>query len=129
MVFGSSFALFCFSVVFASSYLSLLFFFNDTATPEIYTLSLHDALPISVRYTQDAFSRSGCLWPVDAKGEPLKDRKSGSAGMPRPISYAVFCLKKKQNTTIAKYTYLIRMLAEPMSHIALPAGVTDAHEL
>src|SRR5262249_56556934 len=94
-----------------------------------------------------AFSRSGWLWPVDAKGEPLKatsymavgfyvakyvnkksdmdlaakglgakewnnslktklsllpkklfrirDRKSGSAGMPRPISYAVFCLKKK----------------------------------
>src|SRR5438132_14199385 len=94
-------------------------FFNDTATTEIYTLSLHDALPIclhfhavhfmrtlptgsvdpnfgrrvrnrrqlnslqntwpygysmpiAVRYTQDAFSRSGWLWPVDAKGEPLK---------------------------------------------------------
>src|SRR5205814_4906976 len=69
------------------------------------------SMPIAVRYTQDAFSRSGWLWPVDAKGEPLKatsymavgfyvakyvkDRKSGSAGMPRPISYAVFCLKKK----------------------------------
>src|SRR5260221_13969050 len=73
----------------------LIFFFNDTATTEIYTLSLHDALPIwvrnrrqlnslqntwpygysmpiAVRYTQDAFSRSGWLWPVDAKGEPLK---------------------------------------------------------
>src|SRR4051794_41339341 len=108
-------------------------------------------MPIAVRYTQDAFSRSGWLWPVDAKGEPLKatsymavgfyvakyvnkksdmdlaakglgakewnnslktklsllpkklfririDRKSGSAGMPRPISYAVFCLKKKKKT-------------------------------
>src|SRR5204863_6927979 len=71
------------------------------------------SMPIAVRYTQDAFSRSGWLWPVDAKGEPLKatsymavgfyvakyvkDRKSGSAGMPRPISYAVFCLKKKTN--------------------------------
>src|SRR5262249_18213153 len=58
------------------------------------------SMPIAVRYTQDAFSRSGWLWPVDAKGEPLKatsymavgfyvakyvkDRKSGSAGMPRP---------------------------------------------
>src|SRR5205823_8004543 len=31
----------------------------------------------------------------------LKDRKSGSAGMPRPISYAVFCLKKKTNTITA----------------------------
>src|SRR5262245_62764172 len=29
----------------------------------------------------------------------IKDRKSGSAGMPRPISYAVFCLKKKKNNT------------------------------
>src|SRR5882724_2680430 len=147
------------------------------------------SMPIAVRYTQDAFSRSGWLWPGDAKGEPLKatsymavgfyvakyvnkksdmdlsakglgakewnnslktklsllpkklfrirmsrnfgmkmltmtnlstecliqltklgydatpfnqilkqkDRKSGSAGMPRPISYAVFCLKKKMD--------------------------------
>src|SRR5436309_9621055 len=31
--------------------------------------------------------------------EAGKDRKSGSAGMPRPISYAVFCLKKKKNKT------------------------------
>src|SRR4051812_49823799 len=30
--------------------------------------------------------------------DSVKDRKSGSAGMPRPISYAVFCLKKKKNT-------------------------------
>src|SRR5438132_12809046 len=30
------------------------------------------SMPIAVRYTQDAFSRSGWLWPVDAKGEPLK---------------------------------------------------------
>src|SRR5437763_16645422 len=79
------------------------FFFHVTASTYIYTLSLHDALPIcvdpnfgrrvrnrrqlnslqntwpygysmpiAVRYTQDAFSRSGWLWPVDAKGEPLK---------------------------------------------------------
>src|SRR5436305_9152442 len=72
------------------------------------------------RYTQDAFSRSGWLWPVDAKGEPLKatsymavglsgsplDRKSGSAGMPRPISYAVFCLKKKKKKQ-DKYTFIV----------------------
>src|SRR5207245_8181106 len=83
------------------------------------------SMPIAVRYTQDAFSRSGWLWPVDAKGEPLKatsymavgfyvakyvnkksdiDRKSGSAGMPRPISYAVFCLKKK-NITLGSLVY------------------------
>src|SRR5436305_12909053 len=33
-------------------YLFVIFFFNDTATTEIYTLSLHDALPISCAYTQ-----------------------------------------------------------------------------
>src|SRR5690349_16278800 len=43
---------------------------RQASAPDIYTLSLHDALPIC--YTQDAFSRSGWLWPVDAKGEPLK---------------------------------------------------------
>src|SRR2546423_5543008 len=37
----------------------------------------------------------------------VKDRKSGSAGMPRPISYAVFCLKKKKNAlvTLKRYAY------------------------
>src|SRR5262249_57730104 len=34
------------------------------------------SMPIAVRYTQDAFSRSGWLWPVDAKGEPLKATRS-----------------------------------------------------
>src|SRR5205809_3525007 len=38
----------------------------------------------------------------------LPDRKSGSAGMPRPISYAVFCLKKKKR---ASFTYLLRSAA------------------
>src|SRR5205814_10075531 len=56
----------------------IFYFFTDSASTSIYPLSLHDALPIcysmpiAVRYTQDAFSRSGWLWPVDAKGEPLK---------------------------------------------------------
>src|SRR5205807_6259063 len=35
--------------------------------------------------------------------EPVLDRKSGSAGMPRPISYAVFCLKKKKNTSATQF--------------------------
>src|SRR2546429_6548806 len=38
---------------FVSYFLSFFFFFNDTATTEIYTLSLHDALPISVAFTPD----------------------------------------------------------------------------
>src|SRR5947199_9133672 len=73
-----------------------IFFYNHTATTEIYTLSLHDALPI--------FNAKGALTYTDIAGDPVLygnlpyktgDRKSGSAGMPRPISYAVFCLKKK----------------------------------
>src|SRR5262245_64348689 len=44
-----------------------------------------------------------------------EDRKSGSAGMPRPISYAVFCLKKKKKTTMNK--------SEPKVHILLHTRV------
>src|SRR5437762_8651660 len=80
-------------------FIFFLFFFNHTATTEIYTLSLHDALPIST-YQRRAplrlplVPRNGCGRPGRAP-ERFLDRKSGSAGMPRPISYAVFCLKKK----------------------------------
>src|SRR5256885_9712458 len=68
------------------------FFFNDTATTEIYTLSLHDALPI-LTYTDIA--GDPVLYGKSAVQQECRDRKSGSAGMPRPTSYAVFCLKKK----------------------------------
>src|SRR5436189_3214252 len=73
---------------------SLFFFFNDTATTEIYTLSLHDALPISPR------DRAGGAAGVAGPGRPqqglLQDRKSTRLNSShRCISYAVFCLKKK----------------------------------
>src|SRR5438477_5402779 len=80
------------------------FFFNDTATTEIYTLSLHDALPIFILNTflfgviiliANILKRAFSSQLADIRDE-YKDRKSGSAGMPRPISYAVFCLKKKK---------------------------------
>src|SRR4026208_252505 len=72
------------------------FFFNDTATTEIYTLSLHDALPISAAGRK---VNNGLVFRASTRGDEdehhaLGDRKSGSAGMPRPISYAGFCLKK-----------------------------------
>src|SRR5437660_2302843 len=44
--------------------------------------------------------RKTLLMASSVRLKPLKDRKSGSAGMPRPISYAVFCLKKKKKQTI-----------------------------
>ena len=40
---------------FKDNYFSVIFFFNDTATTEIYTLSLHDALPISIKYFRDEY--------------------------------------------------------------------------
>src|SRR5258708_11491981 len=80
----------------------LVFFFNDTATTEIYTLSLHDALPISTisRYNNGATNRSG-LTVSDiikrARDGDVKDRKSTRLNSSHQIiSYAVFCLKKKK---------------------------------
>src|SRR5260370_41831699 len=85
--------------------LCCFFFFNDTATTEIYTLSLHDALPIlyvdghkAASDVRDEFV-SVTEKLMDENSSRTSDRKSGSAGMPRPISYAVFCLKKKKNYT------------------------------
>src|ERR1035437_10639526 len=70
------------------------FFFNDTATTEIYTLSLHDALPISVR----ACAPPAGGGPGPGSGGLGGDRKSTRLNSSHAnISYAVFCLKKKKN--------------------------------
>src|SRR2546421_11841502 len=82
------------------------FFFNDTATTEIYTLSLHDALPISSWPTCCAPTSSGppkppTRWsPPSSRWPPTRgrDRKSTRLNSSHDqISYAVFCLKKKKN--------------------------------
>src|SRR3712207_9190830 len=97
------------------------FFFNDTATTEIYTLSLHDALPISAHdaalsdplIQQDpchslrsAYTRSprGDNGPSEIEDRPSQnaDRKSTRLNSSHAnISYAVFCLKKKKKTQIS----------------------------
>src|SRR3712207_6896532 len=104
--------------------LRVLFFFNDTATPEIYTLSLHDALPICLlmsgevasapdadgRWSDESLEAArafnaellaserwvGSVLPV-GDGDRKSTRLNSSHAN---ISYAVFCLKKKQNTFI-----------------------------
>src|ERR1022692_2929833 len=70
------------------------FFFNDTATTEIYTLSLHDALPI---YSGTIGFMPGQVYVgTAARGCPHIDRKSTRLNSSHlVISYAVFCLKKK----------------------------------
>src|SRR2546428_8350387 len=96
------------------------FFFNDTATTEIYTLSLHDALPISFS-PPTAFSDTSTskvvhlsggiekntktiLGAVQGKVNNLaRDRKSTRLNSSHDqISYAVFCLKKKQSRNLGK---------------------------
>src|SRR5256885_5243045 len=84
----------------------MFFFFNDTATTEIYTLSLHDALPISTVNVSTGRSVAAAIiatmsplsTPQDRKaptGTSL-DRKSTRLNSSHlVISYAVFCLKKK----------------------------------
>src|SRR2546430_12629584 len=71
---------------------SFFFFFNDTATTEIYTLSLHDALPIcSKQKAEDPHAPQ--RW---ARSPRAPDRKSTRLNSSHSqISYAVFCLKKK----------------------------------
>src|SRR5947208_16627408 len=88
----------------------LLFFFNGTATTEIYTLSLHDALPI---YRRSGRARrterrriyvasivSPVLWSAGAIARSRsEDRKSTRLNSSHQIiSYAVFCLKKKKDS-------------------------------
>src|SRR3989442_11467212 len=90
----------------------LFFFFNDTATTEIYTLSLHDALPIS--RVEDAVpargAEQGAVRPVrplrdrDAELVVERDRKSTRLNSSHVrISYAVFCLKKKKTLPTFKF--------------------------
>src|SRR3712207_8981055 len=94
----------------------VFFFFNDTATTEIYTLSLHDALPIYPRQEECAWCRNNCPGRNDGPSagtcsdrRPLppfptarmeschRDRKSTRLNSSHAnISYAVFCLKKKK---------------------------------
>src|SRR3712207_8056211 len=86
-------------------------FFNDTATTEIYTLSLHDALPISkprdypvepqpVEGAEDPVLGPGYL-QADRHAPGSQDRKSTRLNSSHAnISYAVFCLKKKKNSLL-----------------------------
>src|SRR5438045_4874885 len=89
-------------------FLHFFFFFNDPATPEIYTLSLHDALPISgepgagaIRAVGTAGALASTVRDTQPPSESRTveaDRKSTRLNSSHlGISYAVFCLKKKKN--------------------------------
>src|SRR3712207_7223717 len=106
------------------------FFFNDTATTEIYTLSLHDALPISgppIALVERVYghlldlgvslAREGLPVVLDARyarrglrSALIADRKSTRLNSSHAnISYAVFCLKKKKKLPYCG-TYCVRQI-------------------
>src|SRR6266496_5999829 len=78
------------------------FFFNDPPPTQTYTLSLHDALPISrvaagrgrARHAPGASARTVAAWRSDRKSTRLNSSHV-------EISYAVFCLKKKKKTELS----------------------------
>src|SRR5256885_4752699 len=80
--------------------LFLFFFFNDTATTEIYTLSLHDALPIYPELADSPAAPDYYTAGVTVGKWKRPDRKSTRLNSSHlVISYAVFCLKKKKKAT------------------------------
>src|SRR5438034_6784652 len=88
-------------------------FFKDTPTTEIYTLSLHDALPISQGGGPSQYTVAGCsetlTWyvPPGTPSTRAGDRKSTRLNSSHTvISYAVFCLKKKTRTSTHSLTPL-----------------------
>src|SRR3989442_11809634 len=94
----------------------IVFFFNDTATTEIYTLSLHDALPISVDREVTSFGRPTRRYASSANtalrptGTTRSlDRKSTRLNSSHVrISYAVFFLKKKHQISCNSLFIIIR---------------------
>src|SRR6195952_5905925 len=89
----------------------LFFFFNDTATTEIYTLSLHDALPIC-RDDVDGWYRSRYTVPSIVVSADRKSTRLNSSH--RCISYAVFCLKKKTLLAALAGSHRLRRLAHAL---------------
>src|SRR2546426_2560569 len=98
-----------------TAYISFFFFFNDTATTEIYTLSLHDALPIydrrvsrlaGLKQLDNAREAPGDVFGLGGLARDLRQHVTGLYVIDRKstrlnsshlvISYAVFCLKKKK---------------------------------
>src|SRR3712207_8437666 len=100
------------------------FFFNDTATTEIYTLSLHDALPIflhTLHTNLEIFLPNLFRFPLfseflffeentpDFPSIQKSDRKSTRLNSSHAnISYAVFCLKKKKNLHVRLHVHGVR---------------------
>src|SRR3989442_4191146 len=75
-----------------------LFFFNDTATTEIYTLSLHDALPISIASTFAPFGWRTSSWPTGRSPPERRSEEHTSELQSRPHLVCRLLLEKKQRS-------------------------------
>src|SRR5215204_2813493 len=119
--------MFCISTASLALYTSFYFFFNDTATTEIYTLSLHDALPISAGPTRSITPPAATTVRPGTAGDRKSTRLNSSHTV---ISYAVFCLKKKNNSCDAclSFTELEVFYASRVSVLRQEVGDHD-HEL
>src|SRR2546426_8865885 len=112
------------------SFALCFFFFNDTATTEIYTLSLHDALPISGpcrgprgRRPRRRAPRARGRTRARRRWRPARDRKSTRLNSSHlVISYAVFCLKKKKKKNTQ---HCIGELQHLQSDCQLPRASVD----
>src|SRR5260370_21427312 len=98
-------------MMFTQSSISTFFFFNDTATTEIYTLSLHDALPISVN--------------APSSTEPCSKQCSVS----RRILSASLCIRSEEHTSeLQSHLNLVcRLLLEKKTRLLLPTPLHPAH--
>src|SRR2546425_9576356 len=98
---------------------SLLFFFNDTATTEIYTLSLHDALPISARRP-----RTARPWRDSARSRGARTRSPGSAGA-RSRSRQSLCQEPRERSE--EHTSELQSLAYLVCRLLLEKKKQPSH--
>src|SRR5258708_29921700 len=99
------------------------FFFNDTATTEIYTLSLHDALPISAHSSHTCTSSATLHSLPRLHHLKKRDRKSTRLNSSHQIiSYAVFCLKKKTRVSAGGHAGPVPAPGAPTAQRPHPPG-------
>src|SRR5438876_8801987 len=112
------------------SYFFYFFFFNDPPTTEIYTLSLHDALPISLLGAALAppHARKSVSVGDGGRRRGQTDRKSTRLNSSHPsISYAVFCLKKKKKNPLDHLMLILtrcKIFISKLPHADRDAGHT-----
>src|SRR3712207_9250165 len=90
----------------------VLFFFNDTATTEIYTLSLHDALPIS-RARQDHWSPTAARPPPHRRRRTRRRRGDERSGLARRFPVGIAARSEEHTSELQSRQYLVcRLLLE-----------------